>query len=262
MSERRYRGKQSRPIPVWNGVLEHRERIDAAIWEFLWLLDSVTDERDGVGIVLGGAPVKASRIAKDLAFDEWTVRQHLKTLEGGHYIKRRRTPYGFVFEVCKSRKFGVWSAHKRSGENPHSDGKRTGVLQREIGGFATERSGENLRNKEDAARNAAKNAAGVQLAALPNPEDSVWSFLEITPCGPINFRTLLEGRWGSKNGEPRSVLIGETIDAWEAAEGEKPPRCRPLFRALSTLREEEKQNGPRTVKPRVPTATDCRPKER
>lgn len=63
------------------------------------------------------------------------------------------------------------------------------------------------------------------------------------PCGPISFRTLLESRWAAKNSEPRSILIGETVDAWVAAEGEKPRHCAPLFKTLAELRKREKQDG-------------------
>lgn len=244
MSERRYRGKQSRPIPVWNGVLEHRARIDSAIWEFLWLLDAITEERDGVGIVLGGAPVKAKRIAQELDFDEWTVRQHLEALENGRYIRRRRTAYGHVVEVCNSRKFGIWKGVTRSGEMPRSERKRSGVLQPEIGGKPPIRSGEMPRNKEDAAVTQQKDAASSHATAKPNPEDSVWGFLEISPCGPLRFRDFLEGRWASRNGEPRSVLIGKTVDAWEASQGNERLRGgAPLFRALDKLRKSERQKS-------------------
>ena len=241
MSMRRYREKQSRPIPVWNGILEHRERVDAAIWEFLWLLDCITKEKDGVGIVLGGAPVKASRIAKDLAFDERTVREHLETLERDRYIKRRRTAYGYVIEVCKSRKFGVWHPHKRSEESTRSESERPEEIHDQTGRKDPIRSGKKRTNKEDAAVTQQKDAASVQSpAANPNPEDSVWGFLEISPCGPISFRTLLESRWFTKNGEPCSVLIGETVDAWEATEGERLRRAAPLFKALDRLRKGER----------------------
>jgi hypothetical protein len=84
-------------------------------------------------------------------------------------------------------------------------------------------------------------------AAQPKPEDLVWNFLEIKPCGPISFRTLLESRWASKNGDRPSVVIGEVVDAWETAEGEKLRRAPELFRALSELRQKEKQNASRRV---------------
>jgi hypothetical protein len=250
---RRYRQNQSRPIHVWNGVLEHRGRIDAAIWEFLWLLDAITEERDGVGIVLGGAPVKASRLAKDLAFDERTVREHIRALEHGRYIKRRRTAYGYVFEVCNSRKFGIWQAHKRSDESTRSQTQRPEEIPGQIGRKGPIRSGEKRTNKEDAAVDAANNAAAAtQVALTPNPEDSVWGFLKITPCGPISFRTRLESRWATKNGQPRSVLIGETVDAWEAGEGQKLRRAAPLFKALDGLRTEERQRSRKPTEPEQP----------
>lgn len=244
MSERRYRDKQSRPIPIWNGVLEHRKRIDAAIWVFLWLVDAITGEKDGFGVIRGGAPVKVQVIAVDLAFDERTVRQHLQALEDRHYIRRRRTPYGYVIEVCNSRKFGIWQGHKRSEENARSEGKRSEEIPGQTGRLCTQRSEENARNKEDAAKNAAVDAAAAAQKQSPTskPEDSVWSFLTVKPCGPISFRTLLESRWASRNGDRPSVVIGETIDAWEAAEGRVPPKARPLFQALEELRRREKQD--------------------
>jgi len=91
-------------------------------------------------------------------------------------------------------------------------------------------------------------------AASSKPEDSVWEFLEISPYGPISFRTLLESRWASRNGDPRSELIGGAIDAWEAANGRRLVGCAALFRALSDLRDSEA--------PQVPTVNDLRPKER
>lgn len=98
-------------------------------------------------------------------------------------------------------------------------------------------------------------AAAKQGAFNPNPEDVVWDFLKIHPCGPISFRTLLESRWSARNGEPRSVLIGETVDAWEAAEGEKLRRAAPLFQALDKLRKTEKQASRPAVELSAPIHT-------
>ncbi|HEV3482281.1 MAG TPA: hypothetical protein VGR97_08130 [Candidatus Acidoferrales bacterium] len=240
MSERRYRGKQSRPIPVWNGVLEHRQRIDRAIWVFLWLLDAITEEKAGVGIVLGGAPVKASRIAHDLTCVQRTVFRHLDTLESEKYITRRRTPYGFVIEVCKSRKFGIWQPSKRVDSSVQSLPERLDKNVTQSGQNCPERVDRTVQNKEDAARNAAITQQQRAAAFAPNPEDSVWSFLKIHPCGPGAFRALLEAGWANRNGGHYSSLIGDTIDAWETTEGQKPTGCAPLFRALSKLRENEK----------------------
>ncbi len=83
-------------------------------------------------------------------------------------------------------------------------------------------------------------------AALPKTEDSVWNFLEIHPCGPLPFRSLLETGWAGRNGGPYSELIGRTIDAWEAAEGQKLGRpAAALFRALDKLRKGESATAER-----------------
>jgi hypothetical protein len=113
-NKRRYRGKQSYPLPLWNGILEHAPRIGESLWELVWCIDKITKEVDGVGIVLGGAPVKMQQIADDLGFDKETVRRHVKRLADKKVIGTRRTPYGLVIEVLNSMKFGVWSPHRRS----------------------------------------------------------------------------------------------------------------------------------------------------
>jgi hypothetical protein len=232
MTDRRYRGKQSRPIPVWNGVLEHRERIGDAIWEFLWCLDAITQETDSVGIVHGGAPVKAERIAADLKRDVETTRKNLRKLREKKYIRTRRTAYGFVIEVLNSKKFGIWQKEKHP----------TGVSLPKRNTPQVSQIHPTGVNKEDSAVERQQKAAAAATPVTPKPEDSVWSFLEIQPCGPLSFRTLLETGWARRNGGPYSILIGDTLDAWEAAESKKPRGCAPLFRALSKLREREKRN--------------------
>jgi hypothetical protein len=110
---RKYLGKPSYPIAVWNGILEHRDRMGSAVWEFLWCLDRVTREKDGVGLVLGGKPVKIQEIVDGCrGSDPETVRLHLKILDDRKYIRRRRTPYGYSIEVLNSRKFGIWRTEK------------------------------------------------------------------------------------------------------------------------------------------------------
>lgn len=106
---RKYGEKDSHPIPLWNGVFEHYERIGDALWEFAWCIDAVTAERDGMGMVLGGSPVKLGVIVKAIkGRGKETVRRHLKKLADGKYIRMRRTPYGQVIEVLNSKKFGIW----------------------------------------------------------------------------------------------------------------------------------------------------------
>src|SRR5258706_10564380 len=98
---RRYGAKESRPIPVWNGILEarHRKGIGPAIWVYLWCLDRITIEVNGVGWLLGRAPIKIERIAEELEEDYRSIRRCLERLDKHGYITRIRTPYGFTIGV-------------------------------------------------------------------------------------------------------------------------------------------------------------------
>ena len=116
-NDRKFGERQSYPFPVWNGLLEHRKRIGPSVWEFLWCLDRITQDRGEVGIVNGGAPVKAERIARNLKVSTRTVKQNLRRLTTEGYLKLRRTPYGNVIQVMNSSKFGIWAPHKRSEES-------------------------------------------------------------------------------------------------------------------------------------------------
>ncbi len=138
---RRFNGRQSYPLVVWSGLLEHRERMGSAIWEFIWCLDRITREEDGIGFVNGRAPVKAQQIARDFrkmgdkTVDEQTVRVNLKKLKEEGYLRLRRTPYGQVIEVMNSLKFGIWAPCKRINKKPRSftaELGKTPVLTREL----------------------------------------------------------------------------------------------------------------------------------
>jgi hypothetical protein len=170
---RTYCGKQSYPIPIWNGILEHAARIGEALWEFLWMIDKITAEKDGVGIVLGGAPVKLETIAHDLSTHKRTIRRHVEKLEAESYIRRRRTPYGYVFEVLNSRKFGIWNPNKRNAQSGHSDVTRevhkVDTHSKESVHNVPERSTQSGRNKEDAANNAAIKATPTPTATIALP---------------------------------------------------------------------------------------------
>ena len=138
---RRFNGKQSYPIVLWSGLLEHRDRMGSAIWEFIWCLDRITREENGIGFVNGGAPVRARQIARDFktmgdkTVDEQTVRINLKKLKEEGYLRLRRTPYGQVIEVMNSLKFGIWAPCKRTNKKPRSftaELGKTPVLTREL----------------------------------------------------------------------------------------------------------------------------------
>ncbi len=104
---RKYRDKPSHPIYVWNGILEskHRKKIGPACWEFLWCLDRITKEKEGVGIVLGGKPVTYAEIAQDFGVSEKTIQRHMERLTREGYITGILTPRGYSLRVANSCKF-------------------------------------------------------------------------------------------------------------------------------------------------------------
>jgi hypothetical protein len=222
--DRKHGDKPSHPIPLWNGVFEHYARIGGALWEFVWCLDKITVERDGVGLVLGGAPVKTERIVRELkGSDKETVRRHMERLEAGNFIRRRRTPYGFVIEVLNSRKFGIWKREEKP-QNDDSPSERNRKKQFQTGRETTKSSFQKplfVVYKEDSARNTAvRDAAAGPLAAC-----ELWKLIGILPEKlPPAFRELCEGLYPTRNGEPLSVFLGLCMDGW-AATGQKryPP---------------------------------------
>jgi hypothetical protein len=147
---RKYGNGQSRPIPVWNGILDHRDRIGGAVWEFLWCLDKVSVEKNGVGIVLRGKPVKVEEIVAGISGSDCeTVRLHMIALEEQKYIRRRRTPYGHVIEVLNSKKFNIWKPEKP--QNPGSPEKeKPQITGRETANYGS-RNRKKGGNKEDSA---------------------------------------------------------------------------------------------------------------
>ena len=150
-NRRKFGGRQSYPFPVWNGLLEHRKRIGPALWEFLWCLDRITQDRDEVGIVNGGAPVKAERIARNLKVSTRTIKQNLHRLVTEGYLKLRRTPYGNVIQVMNSSKFGIWTPHERSEESipsGHREGKSSSPLEGKRSSL-TKKTQQGTRNKKN-----------------------------------------------------------------------------------------------------------------
>jgi hypothetical protein len=218
---RKYGEKDSHPIPLWNGVFEHYGRIGDALWEFAWCIDAVTAERDGMGVVLGGSPVKLGVIVKAInGRSKETVRRHLKRLANEKYIRIRRTPYGQVIEVFNSCKFGIWHWHKRSGEKPQFDvslPREKPKFEPEKPKFEPEKHQIDV-SKEDAAVTQHKDAA-VRAAACP-----VWKETGIDPRGlPGPFRKHCEEHWRIRNGASLYAFMGSVLDAWQALGNTKYP---------------------------------------
>jgi hypothetical protein len=111
-TDRKHGDGPSYPIPVWNGIFDHRRKIGPAIWVFLWCLDRITREESGVGIVLGGSVVTAEKIASELQESARTIRRHFRRLTKYGYVGLKRTPYGFIITVANSRKIDIWRGDK------------------------------------------------------------------------------------------------------------------------------------------------------
>jgi hypothetical protein len=123
---RTYGDKPSRPIYVWNGILEpkHRERIGPAIWLFLYFIDRTTKERPNKqnpdeiqGWVYGKMPLTLRRMASETGLPERTISAHLLRLECHDYIRTVRAPHGLIILVQKSYK---WKGEKEKGRTCHA----------------------------------------------------------------------------------------------------------------------------------------------
>jgi len=196
-----------------------------ALWEYVWCLDKITVEREGVGVVLGGAPIKAAKMAADLGSAARTVRENLQRLERQGYIRRRRTPFGCGIEVLNSLKFGVWKRRPVMAENFRSDGGNLPLL-----------AAEKRTYKEDAAgRKTAVEAA--EAAGSNIPIKPCWKAMGVRPCGPEPFRRLVETRWAERNGQSLAEFMGQVLDAWDLIRGRRK-RPRPFCQTLRRIREQ------------------------
>lgn len=230
-NDRRYGSGKSIPFPVWNGILEHRRRIGGAIWEFLWCVDKITKEIDGIGWVLGKSPVKAKCIAGDLKLNEKTVRTHLSHLRQLGYITVDRTPYGFVIGVTNSRKFEIWHS-KENGKKARSRPRETTQNHPISPAKMPDLTGENARSKEDAAFDAVIDAAGRSV---------VWAFLGVDGSGwPPPIRDVCANLYQAKDGQTPVGLAGVCMDTIEAL-GERIPAA--LAQRAAELRSHSRANA-------------------
>jgi hypothetical protein len=231
---RRYGEQPSYRFSVWNGLLEakHRKRIGPAVWEYLWCLDRITRERNGVGIVLGGKPVNSVEIAKSFGVGEKTVRTHLERLEARQYIQRTLTPRGYSIRVLNSDKFGKKRMVSGRTETP-------------------DRSEQNARPPEQNARPNKTEQLTVQhdrAVGRPAGGSELWNLIRVRPEKmPPAFRELCERLYAAKNGQPLSEFVGVCMDGWQALGGARQPR--EFVQAANRIREHEKNPPPAPIKP-------------
>jgi hypothetical protein len=102
-------GKRNFWFPVWRGIHRHAAKLGDAASLFLWYIDRTTKEAvingDRIGFVLGGSPVTDAKVAAELGLPIKTLARMRKRLVAGGYIAARRTPFGYVIHVRKSKKF-------------------------------------------------------------------------------------------------------------------------------------------------------------
>lgn len=140
--------KRNHPIPVSNGIFDHREKVGSAIWLFLLLIDWTTEEKNGVGLVLGGKPITTAKLKTALRLEERQVRAQLQRLQSITFIRLRRAPYGFIIEVLKSKKF-IFRDRQKVAALPLPDRQEIADQGHEIGSFPPLRSAESCRSNKD-----------------------------------------------------------------------------------------------------------------
>jgi hypothetical protein len=250
---RRYGEKDSHPIPVWNGIFDHYERMGIALWSFAWLIDRIpkNGEQNGVGLVLGGKPIKISEMVETMRGSSYKgVRRQLDTLEEQGYISRRRTPYGFVIEVRNSRKWGIWSP-KETGQKGQSasaeSGQKGQSLVERLPKKGTEIAPEG-QNKENTAVHSSKETQ--QKAVLP-AKSKLWEELGVRPGSlPPALLELFEGLYSTKGSQPIGELLSLGLDMWTDQGNKIPPQ---LARAAADFRGYEKQKrATACVRPELP----------
>jgi hypothetical protein len=226
-------------VKIRRGLREHLRRMPAeSLKLYLWLHLSASWK----GKHRGTVHTSYSDIADELDLSLSTIKRAMARLQP-QYVKILQSGNQHQVSVIRilkydTRQAGITDDTSRAGikNDPHGDTScdtsSTRKPNETLQTLAPKKVVEGSRSKDKAA-----------TAVLPPQKDSVWSFLGIQPCGPLSFRFLLESRWASRNGDRPSVVIGETVNAWEAAEGEKLRRAPQLFRTLSELRQREKQTA-------------------
>ena len=201
-------GERNYLIPISNGLLtaEHRKRMGVAVWEFAWLVDRTTLERDGFGVVLGGKPITYGEIARDLGLSVRTVQENCHTLKDEGYIDMKRTPYGIKFLVAKSKKF----AALRTEETFRSDGRRPAEFFRSNKKEPSGQTGRNLPLQKDNTVDITSDL----LSSSPSASDKKKSHSPKKPQSETGLRLaeLLKARILENN--PGAKITSGQVEEW------------------------------------------------
>jgi hypothetical protein len=240
---RKYGEKDSHPIPVWNGIFDHYERIGIALWTFEWLIDRIPKdgERNGIGKVLGGKPIKIGEIMETMRGSTYkSVRGQLDTLEEQGYISRRRTPYGFVIEVRNSRKWGIWTP-KESGQKGQSLPLGTGQKGQSDGERVAKKGAQICQKGQNKENTAIHSSKETQQEAEPAPGFlSPWKVLgSDLPMGSLRFQGIFEHYFSTRNGNPVSEVMERVIQRANKTCVGVPPKFYEAKRAVERREAEE-----------------------
>ncbi len=208
------RDEKTYRIHVSTGIFEHCPDMLDSVWLFLWYIDRTTEESNGEGRVLGGVPIVDSRPASELRMPVKTIRRWRLHLEEKEYIRIRRTPYGHVITLLKSKKWN-WGPTlvqpEKTGardlpngeiytkEIPHSGQSDLPNRAVRVPGSGSQ-SSPNGKYKEDKAVDsteqdrdgAVEEATAAASLLLKRREEQEWKDINLAPCGSEQFQRAWE----------------------------------------------------------------------
>jgi hypothetical protein len=230
---------------LYEGIFEHAPVLKDSVWLLVWLIARTTEERDGKGIVLGGAPIHDERIAGELGFPIKTVRRWRRMLLDGEYISVIRTPYGFRYTVLKSKrrlKPTLRELPKRpiSTQENGQTGQREPPQQEErVPETGISKKTIQRQYKEEAEQEATASAPSPKGESKSNPHPS-WEDIGLKPCGTPKFSREWEGAYD--DGEADELLVDLMESAIRNCQAKKIPVPPPFFLAKRRLEDEAKNH--------------------
>lgn len=170
-------------LAVSRGLLDHKDRMGPAVWEFLWFVDKVTEDiPDGNGagkfngLVLGGQAVSLGQIARDLKEHPDTAKRNVKELECKGYIVRRHLPENRCAYMVTNSKKWFWrdnrkgkNAPAREGENAPANGGVRAEMHPAQGQECTHREGIDAPANKETLQYSTKN--NISLSELESSSD-------------------------------------------------------------------------------------------
>jgi hypothetical protein len=234
---------------VFTGIFEHRKKIGAAIWVFLWCVANTTQEATAAdgraeGLVLGGHPVPLKRIALELDMSTDAVYEHLVLLADAGYIRKllhgNGRPNGYA--VVNSKRFNRRTNAGGLELQPVVQKPEGTVVQNAVGtvvqkpddprafsGGPSYKSPSASINKEK--RRIEKNNYEPIARTLPPPDDekidttmAVSGVIEMCELYSRDARMTLEdlARQAEKQGQDLEAWVDSMVKAWKHLVDSRP----------------------------------------